>query len=91
MIFQGRNHIKACLKSAHDIILRPYEEQHGGDAPEAVGEEAGEDDPDQEAEEGRLLSQLPDEKRGAFTLGFLVIPFSTIISQFSWHRNKGNV
>ena len=41
-------------------MFRPYEEKHGRDAAEAVGHEAGEDDSDQEAEEGRLLSQLPD-------------------------------
>ena len=39
----------------------PCEEEHGWDTAEAVRDEPCEDHPDQEAEERRLLGQLPDE------------------------------
>ena len=41
-------------------MFRTNEEEHGWDASEAVGDETGEDDSDQEAEERSLLGQLPD-------------------------------
>ena len=37
------------------------EEEHGWDSTEAVRDEPCKDHPDQEAEEGRLLGQLPEE------------------------------